>query len=359
VARLDAEVKDVLSNFVCVRVVQANGMDLSVFQFDYNLTWAALFLNADKTLYGRYGTRENKQALSRISIQGFRKAAEAALALHKGYPGNKALLEGKKGPPPKARTPEGFPELSKYSPVLTPADANKGCMHCHMVQDAIQMIPRATQKAIPDEQLWLYPLPDWLGLTLDTKECATVQSVAPGSPAEKDGWKAGDRIATFGGQAVISPADVQWVLQQAKEPSKVKAEVERAGQKVSLDLTVAKGWRRSGDFSWRFFVHEAFYTGDMRVKPLAPDEKKPLGIAETALALKVTRVGWPVGPPPPSRKAGFQVDDVVVEVDRQKAAWTESDFVAYCAQKKIPGDKVEIGILRGGKPQKLVLPLQR
>ena len=36
-----------LSNFVCVRVVYANGMDLSRFQFDYDQSWAAFFLNAD------------------------------------------------------------------------------------------------------------------------------------------------------------------------------------------------------------------------------------------------------------------------------------------------------------------------
>ena len=43
--------------FVCVRLVQMNGLDLSLFQFDYDQTLAALFLNADGTVYGRYGTR--------------------------------------------------------------------------------------------------------------------------------------------------------------------------------------------------------------------------------------------------------------------------------------------------------------
>lgn len=33
-----------LSNFVCVRVVYTNGLDLSRFQFDYDQSWAAFFL---------------------------------------------------------------------------------------------------------------------------------------------------------------------------------------------------------------------------------------------------------------------------------------------------------------------------
>ena len=74
-------------------MVKANGMDLSLFQFDYDLTFAAFFMNADKTIYGRYGSRsEMKDAAKDISIDGFRKALAAALEIHKNYPANKASL---------------------------------------------------------------------------------------------------------------------------------------------------------------------------------------------------------------------------------------------------------------------------
>lgn len=359
VARSEAELKDLIDQFVSVRVVQANGLDLSLFQFDFNLTWAVLFLNADKTIYGRYGTRVDKGAVSAISSAGFKRAMEAALALHKAYPGNKKELTGKTGAPPPFRTPESFPGLARYGPRLDPGNPNRSCMHCHEVQDAFQQVRRGARQPLPDELLWWHPTPDPLGLALDPLERATVKSVAAGSPAEKDGFKAADELLSLEGQPLISIADVQWVLHHAKEPAKLKAVVQRGGERVNLELTLAKGWRRGGDFSWRFFVHEAFYTGNLRVKDLGPAEKKALGLAENALALKVTRVGWPVGPPADAKKAGFLVDDLLIEVDRLTGPMTESDFTAYVTQKKVAGSKLDITILRGGRRQKLVLPLSR
>ena len=75
-------------------MVQANGIDLSLFQFDYDLTFAAFFMNADRTIYGRYGTNPSQENPGRdISLQGFIASLEAALKLHGNYPeGKEALL---------------------------------------------------------------------------------------------------------------------------------------------------------------------------------------------------------------------------------------------------------------------------
>ena len=51
-------------------MVQANGIDLSLFQFDYDLTFAAFFMNADRTIYGRYGIRPSQEDPGKnISLQ--------------------------------------------------------------------------------------------------------------------------------------------------------------------------------------------------------------------------------------------------------------------------------------------------
>src|SRR2546430_12370643 len=103
-----------MDKFVCVRLVQANALDLTLFQFDYDLTFAVFFLNADRTIYGRYGTRsERKDATKDISIESFREALAAALALHKHYPANKAALAGKQPRPTKFKTPDDFPSLAE------------------------------------------------------------------------------------------------------------------------------------------------------------------------------------------------------------------------------------------------------
>ena len=47
------ELQELLDKFVCVRVVHANGMDLGLFQFDYDQSFAAFIMNGDKTIYGR------------------------------------------------------------------------------------------------------------------------------------------------------------------------------------------------------------------------------------------------------------------------------------------------------------------
>src|SRR5438046_8742558 len=49
--REDAELAALLEKFVCVRLVQAYGMDLSLFQFDMDLNWAVVIMNGDRSIY--------------------------------------------------------------------------------------------------------------------------------------------------------------------------------------------------------------------------------------------------------------------------------------------------------------------
>src|SRR5262249_13690977 len=60
VARRDPIIRDLLDRFVCVRIVQANAMDLDHFRFDFDLSFAVLFVEADLTIYGRFGTRSDR-----------------------------------------------------------------------------------------------------------------------------------------------------------------------------------------------------------------------------------------------------------------------------------------------------------
>src|SRR5580765_9083675 len=183
-----------MDKFVCVRLVQANALDLSLFQFDYDLTFAVFLLNADKTIYGRFGSRsDRKDAAKDISMEGFRKALSGALDLHKRYPANKASLAGKQSRPTRFKTPEDFPSLAgKYKPTLDyEGKVVQSCMHCHQVRDAERTFFRADRKPIPDEVLYPWPMPTAIGLTVDSEEKAKITEVAPGSPAEKAGFKKG------------------------------------------------------------------------------------------------------------------------------------------------------------------------
>jgi hypothetical protein len=87
VAGFDKRIQELLDRFVRVRIPQANGLDLSLFQFDYDLSFYAFFLNADRAVYGRFGTRSTQEDKSgAVSIEAFREALEAVLKLHEKYP---------------------------------------------------------------------------------------------------------------------------------------------------------------------------------------------------------------------------------------------------------------------------------
>ena len=326
-ARRDPEVKELLDQFVCVRLIQANALDLALFQFDFGLTWVVFFMNADRTIYGRYGSRGQADGSDDVSIEGFRKAAEAALELHRGYPANKAALAGKSGPAPRFATPREYPALKDYPPTVDPARGeryNPTCVHCHNVQQAEYRFFRDRKKPIPDEVLWSWAMPDAVGLSFDVKERATVKS-ATGSAA-KDGFRAGDEVLTLEAQPLVSIADVQWVLERATGAS-LLAEIRRGGKTEVLPLTLPAGWRRNGDFSWR----------DATWGTLRPDFD---GKGEAG-GLRITRGG-----------AGLEPDDLVVEVDGRRFE-SFSRFLAYLAQEKKPGEKLGITVLRAGKERKL------
>ena len=60
VARRDPVIRDLLDEFVCVRIPEANTIDLTHFQFDFDLSFAVFFMDASLTVYGRFGTRSGR-----------------------------------------------------------------------------------------------------------------------------------------------------------------------------------------------------------------------------------------------------------------------------------------------------------
>src|SRR5438045_621931 len=75
----DERIKPLLEKFVRVRLISANGLDLSLFQFDTDQSFAVFMLNADGTIYGRFGTRSDQTHWANdVSITGLAKALEGA-----------------------------------------------------------------------------------------------------------------------------------------------------------------------------------------------------------------------------------------------------------------------------------------
>jgi len=356
--REDPGLASLMDQFVCVRVVQAWGLDLGLFQFDHDLNWAVFLMNADRVVYGRYGTKcAGKDPVLFSTVEGLKKALQGALECHAGYPANRKEFEGKVGPAPAWKTPEAMPDIEKR-PNAKPADGTRQkCVHCHMIHEAEAWAIRAEGKPVPDRVLWPYPLPDELGMTLDPTERATVAAVGTGTPAEKAGLRSGDRILRIQGQPILSIADVQWVLHTAAEPSNLSMDLDRAGKPVPAVLAIPSGWRQKGDLSWRTLVWGMRHRllGTEILEPLPAEERAKLGLPETGMALRIRNM-----PPAfvkdknPDAAAKLQKGDVILEVDGRQDL-TESGVLAAAMGK--PGQSVTLTILRGGASQKVSLSI--
>jgi serine protease Do len=352
VVRHDTRIEDLLKQFVCVRLVQANDLDLTLFQFDYDLTFAAFFMNGDRTIYGRFGSRsDQKEAEKDISLEGFRKAMAAALELHKAYPKNKAMLAGKQPRQVAVKRPEEYASLAgKYKPTLDyEGKVAASCLHCHQVREAERLSYRAGNKPIPDESLYPWPMPTVVGLTLNAKEKAKVTQVAPGSAAAQAGFKAGDEIVSLDGQPIISIADVQWILHNAANAASLKAVVLRGDDTVNLKIPLRPDWRLKNDIAWRATTWDLrrMVTGGLVLK----------ADPGTNLALRVDYVGQ-YNEHAAGKRAGFKKDDVIVRIDNETRPMTESELFRFLLQNNVKGDKVPCTVLRGGEKVELTLPMQ-
>lgn len=358
----NVRLQKLLDQFVRVRVVSANGLDLSLFQFDTDQSFAVFLLNADGTIYGRFGTRsDHSHWADDVSVEGLAKALEGALALHQDYPSNKAALAAKKGPAPEFASPEKYPTLKeKYGTQLNyEGNVVQSCIHCHQIGDA-QRQHFIDQKAkIPEAVLFPYPHPKAIGLILDPQERATVLRVESGSPAEQAGFQKGDEIQELNGQPLLSMADVQWVLHHVPASGgKVAASVRRGDKSMDINLELPSGWRQRDDIAWRASSWQLrrIALGGMFLKSISPELRAERKLPADGLALRVEHVGQ-YSPHDVAKRAGFQKDDVVVSFDGRADLLRETDLLNYSLNRpdKSP---ISIDILRAGKKLTLSLPRQ-
>ena len=269
-----------------MRVVQANAMDLSLFQFDYDMSFAVNFLNADRTVYARFGSRRGNEELADadMSMEGLRATMQGVMALHRGYPENKGTLAGKqpRGNVPFA-VPEKHPLLKKYRSKLDYEGKVAGsCIHCHQIRDVERQVKRDAGELLPHKMLTPYPMPSVLGIEVDRLTAAAIQEVAPGSPAADAGLQAGDVILAMGKQPIVSLADMQWVLHHVAEPGTLTVRVRRGDLERDQVLKLAKGWDHDSDIAWRVSSWDLrrMALGGMYLERLTDEERREHGARE-------------------------------------------------------------------------------
>jgi hypothetical protein len=317
-----------------VRLVKIAGVDLRRFEFDHDLTWYCFFLNADETIYGRYGGRDASDAESRISTKGLRYAMDRALEAHTSPP-----------------EPQPLPGKAVRAEDYTAAKAHRGCIHCHNINE----FRRADAKAAGTwdrENIWVYPLPENVGITLDIDIGNRVKAVTKGSAAERAGLKPGDSVVKLNGYSVASFGDASYALHKAPAKGAIPVKWTRDGKEQSETLEVATGWRKT-NLTWRPSMLDILPAVPFSGDELTPAEKKALGLAEKRAAIRqYDEVHATL------KAAGVKGGDVVIGFDGHAIDGGIGELLGFVRRNYLVGDEVTANLFRDGKRLDLKLRLK-
>lgn len=351
----DPTIRPLLEQFVCVRVVSTNGLDLSLFQYDTDQSFAMFMLNADRTIYGRFGTRSHRtEWVGDVSLPGLAKALQGALDLHKDFDKVKSRLAGKTGAALEYPSPEKYPSLKgKFTDRLNyQGDVVKSCIHCHQIGDARRDIYRSQKQPIPTKLLFPFPHPRSLGLIMDPNERATVKEVVAGSLAAKAGFQTADQIESLDEQPLLSIADIQWVLNDAEPAGDVVMAQVRGtdGTVRKIEWHLPEGWRQADDIAWRVssWGYRRMVTGGMKLAALSAEERTAANIPPGQMALRVEHVGK-YGQHGVANRAGIKEADIVTGFAGQTNLMTPSLLLAWGVTHTRPNEKVDVVLMRDGK----------
>jgi len=312
------------------------GVNLALFDFDYDLTWMGFFLNAHEKVYGRYGTRAAESAEGRMSLTGLRYAMQSALAAHRRDP------DARPSSPPRRRTVEQFRSLARL-----PSGA---CVHCHQVYD-LRREDRQADGTWRLDDVWVYPQPENVGLTLDVDRGDHIKAVAEDLPAARAGLRTGDVLTRFNGLPIASIADVQYALHRAPASGQVPVVWSRDGKRRTASLELKEGWRKT-DLSWRWSLRGLDPSPCVRGPDLDADDRKHLGLSAKRLALRQGPFVHPV-----AEQAGVRQNDVIVGVNDRPLEMTARQFQAHVRLNYKVGERITLNVLRDGKPLRIPMKL--
>ena len=351
-----------LDQFVRVRLINANSLDLQKFQFDYDLSFSVLFFNGDGTLYGRFGSWEHQRNPQDKTTLSFESALRGALDVHRGYPNNRDLLSAKQGKPVKYRTPLDMPGLKgKFRDELNwSGEVVKSCVHCHQIGDSLRLEQRDQGRTFPLSLVYPYPPPETIGMNLEPVYPLRIKNLSVDLPVRNAGLREGDFLLGAEGQSLISAADLSWVLHHFSDAGgKLELFARRDSRTAVVQVDLGPSWRLKSDISRRVgtWPMRAMAFGGIKFIDLSDSQRSALGLRGDKLALKAEHVGQ-YNKHAAAKRAGWKKGDVLVGVGGHESRLSESELIGLILQKHSPGKQLPAQILRGGKEMNLPLPIQ-
>jgi len=351
--RAPQELAAAAAPYECVRITDLRDVDVRLLRFDFDLTLAVVLMNADGTIYHRFGTRPGSDPLAWSSIPALVQLLRDTLDDHRSY---------ERAPsPPRAQPPLRAIDLPPLQQRLA-AGQKVECVHCHMVHDAEHRIA-VDSHAWRDSDKWLHPEPARLGLDLDPADQARVRAVAGGSPAAAAGLRAGDRLLRIsGGPRLRTIADVQWELHHAVagacELSVEFARAPAAGQTAPMTATATvvlpDGWKECSprDYAWRPFQWNLSPSPGFGGPMLTAAERRERGLPPDRLALRVQYIvdwGERAAGGKAVRAAGVKEGDIVLSFAGADDFEYAPHFQAWVRLHCHVGDPVHVTLLRDGE----------
>jgi hypothetical protein len=222
--------RQLLKDFVQVRIIDISNVDIANLQFDFDLVFAIMFMNGHGEIYSRYGGRTPWNSESRVSLEGLKYTMREVLIRH--------------DPTQRPVAPPAPPVLARELP-----SGRRSCMHCHEVWEGLRRQSR--QRGTFDPQsLFVYPRPENIGLTLEVDAGNVVNRVSDKSVAARVGIVPGSRIIQIGNSQIHSQADVSWALHNAPKSGRLSIRFTRESETKFATIPLVKGWKEQ-NLSWR------------------------------------------------------------------------------------------------------------
>jgi len=322
-----------LEQYVCARITDLRGIDISLFDYDRNNALYYFIMNADEHIYMRYGGRDADAADKYLDHDSLQLALVKGLELHEQY---------KAGELSKQTRPEPF--FPKQIPLLKAREMGRGrCVECHLIQDYILLQHEKSGTLNKVSDMYRFPDIERIGIKLDIPKGLAVKSAK--GPAADAGMQRGDVITAFNGDTVYTFGDLQHRYDKVPRPDTETIQLSVLRGEISEEVTISlpKEWWWT-DLYYRFLTIDPeyyFYT-----ELLTIEEKKELALVQDGFAARVTDVD-------PAAKVfnihTLKKGDIITAVDGvEQDAFTKSVEI-YIKLNVMAGLEVTLDVIRDGE----------
>ena len=325
-----------------------NGVDLSLFDFDYDLTWMGFFLNPDEHIYSRYGGRAEHDAMTLLSPAGLKRTMLAVMSDHRSWLSNP-------GPLPPERDIDIIDDLPLAKEALARANREgraDQCFHCHNVND-YRMRQQIADGTFDRSDIYAYPPPRTLGFRIDRTDSTRVEQVEEDSTAQLAGLQVDDRIQQVGGAKILSIGDLLYALNAAPLDGTLPLTVLRDRESLTLEMELPTGWREH-DISWRAKLWNVQPEPGVWAPEIAENRRQQLGLADDQLALEARYIHKPW-----TRNSGLKNGDIIIASNGDSTRRASNEWQAHVRLNCEPGSELVLTVLRNGEKEEVRITLPK